>query len=128
MVAAYAQGTLLAESSTTKSVDGNHYLYVRSTCVLRSRRPDSRGHSPAEIGPTLIPTSALPPDTIKKEYFQPSETHTVCPWKGTANYYNVKIGGDVIPDAAWYYPDTTPKAKEFENYVAFYKNKVQIHE
>lgn len=41
--------------------------------------------------------------------------------QGTANYYNVKIGGDVIPDAAWYYPDTKPKAKEFENYVAFYK-------
>merc|ERR1712080_269788 len=71
----------------------------------------------------------FPPDSIKKEYFQPSDTHTVCPWKGTASYYTVKIGGEVIPDAAWYYPEAkSGKAKEIENFVAFYKNKVKIHE
>ncbi|GAA5970894.1 hypothetical protein JCM8115_007032 [Rhodotorula mucilaginosa] len=71
----------------------------------------------------------FPPDSIKKEYFQPSDTHTVCPWKGTASYYTVKIGGEVIPDAAWYYPEAKAgKAKEIEGFVAFYKNKVKIHE
>ena len=42
--------------------------------------------------------------------------------QGTASYYTVKIGGEVIPDAAWYYPEAkSGKAKEIENFVAFYK-------
>jgi uncharacterized protein (DUF427 family) len=46
----------------------------------------------------------FPPDAIKSEYFQPSDTHTVCGWKGTASYYNVVVNGEVNKDAAWYYP------------------------
>ena len=35
----------------------------------------------------------FPPDAIHKEYFRPSEQHTVCPWKGTASYYDVEVNG-----------------------------------
>jgi uncharacterized protein (DUF427 family) len=63
----------------------------------------------------------FPPDSIKTEYFQPSETHTVCGWKGTASYYDVVVNGEVNGDAAWYYPDAKPDAKEIEGYVAFWK-------
>ena len=35
----------------------------------------------------------FPPDAIRKEYFKPNETHTVCPWKGTASYYDVEVNG-----------------------------------
>jgi uncharacterized protein (DUF427 family) len=63
----------------------------------------------------------FPPDAVKKEFFQPSDTHTVCPWKGTASYYNVAVSGEVNKDAAWYYPDTKEAAKNIENYVAFWK-------
>lgn len=63
----------------------------------------------------------FPADSIKTEYFQPSETHTVCPWKGTASYYDVVVGGEVNGDAAWYYPETKDAAKEIEGYVAFWK-------
>jgi uncharacterized protein (DUF427 family) len=63
----------------------------------------------------------FPPDAIKAEYFKPSETHTVCPWKGTASYYDVVVNGEVNKDAAWYYPETKDAAKNIENYVAFWK-------
>lgn len=63
----------------------------------------------------------FPHDAIKKEYFQPSETHTVCGWKGVASYYNVVVDGEVNKDAAWYYPETKDAAKNVENYVAFWK-------
>jgi hypothetical protein len=46
----------------------------------------------------------FPPDAVKREYFKPSETHTVCSWKGTASYYDVVVDGEVNKDAAWYYP------------------------
>jgi len=63
----------------------------------------------------------FPPDSINKEYFSPSPTHTTCPWKGEASYYTIKVGGKVNEDAAWYYPDPTEKAKNFRGYLAFWK-------
>jgi uncharacterized protein (DUF427 family) len=63
----------------------------------------------------------FPADSINRDHFKPSETHTVCGWKGTASYYDVVVNGDVNKDAAWYYPETKPDAKNIENYVAFWK-------
>jgi uncharacterized protein (DUF427 family) len=63
----------------------------------------------------------FPPNDIKQVYFQPSETHTVCGWKGTASYYDVVVNGEINKDAAWYYPDAKEAAKNIEHYVAFWK-------
>jgi uncharacterized protein (DUF427 family) len=63
----------------------------------------------------------FPADTVKREFFKPSATHTVCPWKGTASYYTLEVNGDTNPDAAWYYPDPKDAAKEIANHVAFWK-------
>jgi uncharacterized protein (DUF427 family) len=63
----------------------------------------------------------FPPDAIRSQYFKPSATHTVCPWKGTASYYDVEVGGKRNQDAAWFYPDIKPAAKEIKGYVAFWK-------
>jgi len=63
----------------------------------------------------------FPADTIKSEYFQASDTHTICPWKGEASYYNVVVNGEVNKDAAWYYPSTKPAADEIKGYVAFWR-------
>ncbi len=63
----------------------------------------------------------FPADSIKKEHFSPSETHTVCGWKGTASYYDITVNGDTNKDAAWYYPEAKADAKNIEGYVAFWK-------
>lgn len=63
----------------------------------------------------------FPRESVRKEFFQPSETRTVCGWKGTASYYDVVVNDQVNKDAAWYYPDTKDAAKNIENYVAFWK-------
>ncbi len=63
----------------------------------------------------------FPHDAIKKEFFKSSETHSVCPWKGTASYYSIEVNGNKNPDAAWYYPETSDLAKGIKNYVAFWK-------
>lgn len=63
----------------------------------------------------------FPHDSIKKEYFSTSDTHTTCPWKGVASYYTVEVNGSENPDAAWYYPETSELAKGIKNYVAFWK-------
>jgi uncharacterized protein (DUF427 family) len=63
----------------------------------------------------------FPKDSITTEFFQPSATQTVCPWKGAASYYDIVVNGETNPDAAWYYPETKPEAKEIEGYIAFWK-------
>jgi uncharacterized protein (DUF427 family) len=63
----------------------------------------------------------FPPGAIKREFFRPSETHTVCGWKGTASYYDVVVDGQVNRDAAWYYPETLPAADSVRGRVAFWK-------
>jgi uncharacterized protein (DUF427 family) len=69
----------------------------------------------------------FPPKAIRSEYFEPSDTHTVCPWKGTASYYTLAVDGQQNPDAAWYYPDTKDAAKNIQGRIAFWKG-VQVRE
>lgn len=69
----------------------------------------------------------FPPDSINRQYFQDSSTHTSCPWKGTASYYNLVVNGQVNEDAAWYYPKTKDAAKSIEGYIAFWRGvKVEV--
>ena len=63
----------------------------------------------------------FPAVSVKREYLQPSSTHTVCGWKGTASYYNVVVNGETNTDAAWYYPTPKDAAKNIEGRVAFWK-------
>jgi uncharacterized protein (DUF427 family) len=63
----------------------------------------------------------FPPDTIRREYFRESPTHTVCPWKGTASYYSVTVDGETNADAAWYYPEPRDAAANIRDHVAFWK-------
>ncbi len=68
----------------------------------------------------------FPPAAIRREYFTPSDTHTVCGWKGTASYYTIEVGGERNPDAAWYYPEPKDAAKETVGEVAFRKGTMVI--
>lgn len=63
----------------------------------------------------------FPPSAVSREYFQPSSTHTTCPWKGEASYYNVVVNGETNKDAAWYYPEPKPAAAEIKDHVAFWR-------
>ncbi len=63
----------------------------------------------------------FPPESIKKEFFEESDTHTTCPWKGLASYRTLVVDGKRNPDAAWYYPAPRELAKGIKNYVAFWK-------
>jgi uncharacterized protein (DUF427 family) len=58
---------------------------------------------------------------LQREYFNPGETHTTCPWKGRADYYHIRVGDSTNPDAAWYYPEPKEAAKSIKNYVAFWR-------
>ncbi len=63
----------------------------------------------------------FPVDSLKREYFSESATHTDCPWKGTASYYTITVDGKENRDAAWFYPAPKPAAAEIKNRIAFWR-------
>lgn len=63
----------------------------------------------------------FPADSVKREFLRDSSTHTVCGWKGTANYHDIVVNGKTNKDAAWYYPEPKPAAANIKGYVAFWK-------
>ncbi len=78
----------------------------------------------------------FPPHALKRDYLKEIDQTSVCPWKGTANYYDLDVNGEKNPAAAWYYknpkpgsPDLVAKSNngqgDFKDYVAFW-NGVEV--
>jgi uncharacterized protein (DUF427 family) len=63
----------------------------------------------------------FPRTSLREDVLRPSDTHTVCPWKGKASYYTLESGEQVNQDAVCYYPEPKPDAKAVRNRVAFRK-------
>ena len=84
------------------------------------------GNLLAEAGNTVIVEGNhyFPPSSVVEGVLQPSDEHTVCPWKGTASYYDVVVDGKVNEGAAWYYPEPKEAAKEIADHVAFWRGVV----
>ena len=77
----------------------------------------------AESGDTMVVEGNhyFPPDAVDFDRLKPSETTTICPWKGTAHYFHIVVDGETNPDAAWYYPEPKPEAARIRDRVAFWK-------
>jgi uncharacterized protein (DUF427 family) len=63
----------------------------------------------------------FPSESLNKSYFESSDTHTTCPWKGLASYFTLQVAGKQNKDAAWYYPSPKEAAREITGRVAFWK-------
>jgi uncharacterized protein (DUF427 family) len=63
----------------------------------------------------------FPAASVHADNLKPSATTTICPWKGTAHYYDVVVGDEVNKDAAWYYPEPKSAASEIKDRIAFWK-------
>jgi uncharacterized protein (DUF427 family) len=69
----------------------------------------------------------FPRASVKADYLSDSDTHTFCPWKGTASYYSVQVGDVRNPDAAFYYPQPSKAAQHIDGRIAFWRG-VQVLE
>ena len=67
----------------------------------------------------------FPLSSVNADLLRDSDTHSVCPWKGTASYYSLDVDGKSNPDAVWYYPEPKPAAEEITDRVAFWRG-VQV--
>jgi uncharacterized protein (DUF427 family) len=69
---------------------------------------------------TVEGNAYFPRDAVREDVLRPSDHHTLCPWKGTASYYDLEVEGRVNKDAVWYYPTPKDAAKEIAGRVAFW--------
>jgi uncharacterized protein (DUF427 family) len=53
---------------------------------------------------------------------EPSDRHTICPYKGVASYYTVAGNKDI----AWYYPEPLPGVEPIKDLVAFWNERVDL--
>ena len=63
----------------------------------------------------------FPPEAINREFLVESQAHTICPWKGTASYFDIVVGSDTNRGAAWYYPAPKAAAADIKDHVAFWR-------
>ncbi|MBI1181156.1 MAG: DUF427 domain-containing protein [Alphaproteobacteria bacterium] len=63
----------------------------------------------------------FPENTLRRDLVKPSDTTTVCPWKGTAHYYSLVVDGEENRDAVWYYPEPKAAAQQIRGRVAFWR-------
>jgi uncharacterized protein (DUF427 family) len=84
------------------------------------------------VRPTLLfetglrPRYYLPLSDVVTELLEPSDTVSACPYKGTANYWSVRIGDATHPDLAWTYRTPLPEAQKIAGLVCFYDERVDL--
>jgi uncharacterized protein (DUF427 family) len=59
----------------------------------------------------------LPREDVRMDLLTPSDSHTVCAYKGTASY----LSADGAPDVAWYYPEPLHDAVPVHDMVSFWR-------
>ena len=75
---------------------------------------------------SLPPRYYIPPEDVRADLLVPSETKTVCPYKGVASYRSIQTGHETIEDLAWYYPEPLPEAQKVKDHLCFYGEKVEL--
>ncbi len=68
----------------------------------------------------------FPEAALNRAYVTFSNHKTMCAWKGQASYYSLMVGGELNPDAVWYYADPKPEAANIKGRVAFWKGVVVV--
>jgi uncharacterized protein (DUF427 family) len=93
---------------------------VDGEIIADSRRPHA-------LFETSLPTRwYLPLEDVRRQFLVPSETTSRCPYKGTASYWSVRVGDNVHPDMAWFYPDPIPENPRIAGLVAFFNERVNL--
>jgi uncharacterized protein (DUF427 family) len=98
--------------------------YVRVTIAGQVVAESAR---PALLFETALPTRFyLPKQDVRMDLLVPTDTSTICPYKGTARYWSVRVGGELVEDVAWSYPAPIPECQRIANLVSFYNEKAEI--
>jgi uncharacterized protein (DUF427 family) len=109
--------------------------YHRVDALRSSRRVEIQvggevvAHSvrPVLLFETHLPTRYyLPFADVRTDCLEPSDTVTMCPFKGRARWWSVRAGGVLVPDVAWSYPDPVPEQPAIRDLLCFFTERVDL--
>jgi uncharacterized protein (DUF427 family) len=82
--------------------------------------------------PVLLFETNLPvrvyfrPEDVRAGLLTPTERTTVCPYKGTATYWSVTVGGETIADAVWTYAEPLEEAQAIAGLRSFLADGIVV--
>jgi uncharacterized protein (DUF427 family) len=89
--------------------------------------PIAESQRPVALFETGLPTRwYLPAEDVRQELLEPSDSVTMCPYKGTASYWSVRAGGELQRDVAWSYPEPIPECPRIAGLIAFFNERVDL--
>lgn len=111
--------------------DPYHRVDVRRSSrpvrVLLGETVLAQTSNPLLLSETGLPNRFyIPAADVRQDLLEPSDTHTVCAYKGTASYWSVSVGGNKLPDAVWAYPDAEGDAAPVAGYLSFGNDDLTI--
>lgn len=98
----------------------NRHIEVihNNSCISDTRRAlrvCENGHAPSFY---------LPPEDVRMELLEPSGFKTFCEWKGVASYFDLVVGSEYVPDAAWVYREPSRGFEAIRDFISFYPARV----
>jgi uncharacterized protein (DUF427 family) len=110
--------------------------YTRVDILPSSRhvRVEAAGITVAESSkPTLLfetnlPTRYYVPKThVRMDLLVPTDTVSHCPYKGSAEYWSLRDGGEAYADLAWSYRTPLPESQKIAGLIGFYTERVDLY-
>ena len=74
----------------------------------------------------LPPRWYIPPEDVRTELLETSETKTRCAYKGSASYWHVRVGGRLEDDLVWSYPEPQHDAEQVRGLLCFFNERVDL--
>jgi uncharacterized protein (DUF427 family) len=68
----------------------------------------------------------LPSEDVRTDLLEASDTVTICPYKGQARYFSLRVGDVMVPDALWSYPDPIPENPKIRDLLCFFNERVDL--
>jgi uncharacterized protein (DUF427 family) len=75
---------------------------------------------------TLLPTRFYLDPAEVRVPLHPSPTRTWCAYKGEASYWSAEVGGELVPDLVWGYPEPRHDAAAVAGLVCFFDERVDV--
>lgn len=96
-------------------------VVIDGVTVAETRRPRL-------LFETSLPTRYyIPKLDVRMDLLTPTDTSTVCPYKGRAVYWSAEIDGTTHDDIVWSYPSPIPECPKLENLLSFFNERVEIY-